>query len=267
MRPAWALLKYSLLSSLRYRSNRWWPVTEPLLLALPALLVAYWGEQAGYLGAFTDQAGTEDYLGYMLLGALYWNFVEVVWWIALALRGAMREGTLESVLATSITRLGLIGAWSGARMLVVIPTLLAGVGLLGAFSGFPPWPGWGEAVVVVVLSVIGSYGFAFLLFGLTLRFKDADSLISLMGNAAPLLGGVFFPVTVLPAPLRSLSLVFPFTYGADALRGLWFGTPTLFPAPTQYAVLGALGLAYLGLGWWALGRFERRARLAGMEWF
>ncbi|MFH1609384.1 MAG: ABC transporter permease, partial [Candidatus Bipolaricaulota bacterium] len=152
-------------------------------------------------------------------------------------------------------------------MLVVIPTLLAGVGLLGAFSGFPLGPRWGEALLVLVLSMIGSYGLAFLLFGLTLRFKDADSLIGLVGNAAPLLGGVFFPVTLLPEPLRSLALVFPFTYGVDALRGLWFGTPTLFPALTQYALLGALGLGYLGLGWWALGHFERRGRLAGMEGF
>lgn len=267
MRATWALLKYSFVGTFRYRSNRMWPVTQPLLLALPVLLVAYWGQQAGTLGAFVEQAGTPNYVAYMLLGALYWNFVEVVWWIPWGLREAMLSGTLESLLATSLPRLGLLGAWSGARMLVVVPSFAVGVGLVAGFSGFPAWPGWAEAVLTLALSAVGSCGFAFLLFGLTLRFKDAGSLISLVGNSAPLLGGVFFPVALLPQPLRALSLLFPFTYGVDLLRGAWFGSPTLFPVAVQLPLLAGLSLAYLLLGWAALLHFERRARERGFEGF
>ncbi len=141
------------------------------------------------------------------------------------------------------------------------------MGLVAGFSGFPAWPGWGEALVILALSAVGSYGFAFLLFGLTLRFKDAESVISLVGNTAPLLGGVFFPVSLLPQPLRALSFLFPFTYGADALRGVWFGSPTLFPRPVQLVLLAGLALAYLLLGWTALVHFERKARERGFEGF
>ncbi|HAZ30419.1 TPA: hypothetical protein DCY65_02475, partial [Candidatus Acetothermia bacterium] len=122
MRATWTLFKYSFLSAFRYRSNQMWPLTQPLLLSLPALLVAYWGERVGTLGTFAQLTGTTSYAAYMFLGALYWNFVEVVWWIPWGLRSAMTAGTLESLLATAIPRLGLLGAWSGARMLVVVPS-------------------------------------------------------------------------------------------------------------------------------------------------
>lgn len=62
--------------------------------------------------------------------------------------------------------------------------------------------------------------------------------LSLVGNAA-LLGGVFFPVAFLPGFLRPLALLFPFTYGVDALRALWLGTESLFPLPYEFATFGA----------------------------
>jgi ABC-2 type transporter. len=100
-----------------------------------------------------------------------------------------------------------------------------------------------------------------------LRFKDAGSVVSILGNSAPLLGGVFFSVALLPQPLRVLSLAFPFTYGADALRALWLGTVPLFPLRQELGLLGLLAAGYLALGWWALLRFERLARHHGLESF
>jgi len=267
MRATWTFLWYSFIGTFRYRSNRMWPVTQPLLLVLPALLVAYWGERVGVPGTFAEMAGAASYAAYMLLGALYWNFVEVVWEIPWGLRSAMTEGTLESLLATAIPRLGLLGAWSGARMLVVIPSFVVGGTLVALWAGVPQGESLGMAALILLVSAAGSYGFAFLLFGLTLRYKDAESLISLVGNTAPLLGGVFFPVTLLPQPLRTLSLLYPFTYGVDALRGAWFGSPTMFAMPVQLGILASLSVAYLVLGWAALGRIERRARQHGLEGF
>lgn len=119
----------------------------------------------------------------------------------------------------------------------------------------------------MAVSLLGSYGLAFFLFGLTLRFKDADSVLGLVGNAAPLVGGVFFPVALLPGFLRPLSYAFPFTYGVDALRALWLETPAVFPLRLQLPLLGVLALIYVGLGWWALVYFERRACHHGLEGF
>jgi len=71
-------------------------------------------------------------------------------------------------------------------------------------------------------------------------------LLNLVGNVAPLLGGMFLPIAFLPGFLRPVSL---------------------FAMPVQLAVLAALGLVYLVLGWWALGRFEQSSRHHGLEGF
>jgi ABC-2 type transport system permease protein len=244
-----------------------WSLVFPVALALPALLLGLWGERMGLGPEFADRAGTPDFLGYLLLGALYWNFVEVVWSLVFSLRQAMRQGMLESLLSTGISRAGLIGAWSGSRFAVEVIPSLATLGLILALSGVPPWPRWGGVVAVWILSLGASYGFAFLLFGLTLRFKDAESIISILGNTAPLLGGVFFPIALLPTFLQPLSYVFPFAYGADAVRALWLGTPAMFPMGLQVGLLGVMAVAYVVLGWWALVYFERRARHHGLEGF
>lgn len=267
MRPAWTLLVCSLKARARYRGDFYWSTASPLLLALPAVLLGYWGEQLGLLAAFAETTGTTRYALYVLLGAVYWNYVEAVWSIAFSLRGAMRSGVLESLLATGLSRWGLIAAWSGARLLGVTVHSVLAIALVVALAGWPGGAAVGAIVLVWAFSLLGSYGLAFVLFGLTLRFKDAESLLSLVGNVAPLLGGVFFPVAFLPGFLRPLALAFPFTYGVDALRSLWLGTETLFPLSFQFAVLGALGLVYLVLGWWALGRFERLGRHHGLEGF
>jgi len=267
MRPAWALLTYSAKARARYRGDLAWSSASPFLVALPAILVGFWGERLGLLDEFVAATGTGRYAVYLLLGAVYWNYVEAVWSIAFTLRMGMRSGVLEALLLTGVSRLGLIAAWSGARLVTVTLHSVVAIGLVVAVVGLPGWAAVGQALVVLGLSVIGSYGLAFLLFGLTLRFKDAESLLSLIGNVAPLLGGVFVPVALLPGFLRPLSHLFPFAYGVDAVRALWLGTPTMFPLGLQVGLLGALAVAYVALGWCALVYFERRARHHGLEGF
>ena len=267
MRPALTLFIYTLKTMTRYRSEFYGSLTWPLFLALPAVLLGYWGEKLGLLSSFAEVTGTARYVGYLLLGAVYWNYVEAVWSIAFSLRGAMRSGVLESLFITRLSRLGMILAWSGARLLGVTVHSAFAIALVVGLAGWPGKGVVGRLVLVWAFSLLGSYGLAFLLFGLTLRFKDAESLLSLVGNIAPLLGGVFFPIGLLPGFMRPFSLMLPFTYGVDALRALWFGGQSILPLPFEFTLLGALAFVYLVLGWWAMGRFVRLARHHGLEGF
>ncbi len=267
MRPILCFMRYSFLAIFRYRTNQLWPITQPILLALPALLVALWGEKLGTLESFAGATGTKSYAAYILLGALYWNFVEVVWWIPLSVWGAMRQGTLETLWASPISRIGVIVGWAGARALTVLPSFAVGVVLLGIFHPFPTELALGQALLVLFLSLVGSYGLAFAMVGLTLRFKDAESIVSIVGNSAPLIGGVFFPVHFLPWPLRVFAFLFPFTYGADALRALWFGSPTLFPLSLQFLLLAVVALFFFVLGWAVFRYLERKSREGSLGTF
>ncbi len=240
MRPALTLFVYAVQTMTRYRSEFYGSLTWPLLLALPALLLGYWGEKLGLLSAFAEATGTSRYVVYLLLGAVYWNYVEAVWSIAFSLRGAMRSGVLESLLLTRLSRLGMIMAWSGARLLGVTMHSAFAIALVIGLAGWPGRVAVGQIALVWTFSLLGSYGLAFVLFGLTLRFKDAESLLSLVGNIAPLLGGVFFPIVLLPGFMRPFSLMLPFTYRVDALRALWLGGNRFSPCLSSSQCSGRL---------------------------
>lgn len=96
------------------------------------------------------------------------------------------------------------------------------------------------------------------------------------GLLATLVAGSYYPVTVLPTPLRWLACVIPHTYAFDALRrllcpGAHLGTPVL---PVQHALplspllLDGLALLLFGglllpLGFYLYGRGIERARANG----
>jgi ABC-2 type transport system permease protein len=65
--------------------------------------------------------------------------------------------------------------------------------------------------------------------------------------ASNLLGGVLYPVAVLPTPLLWLSALLPITHSANALRfGLLAGHPQASLHET--AILALLSALYLGVG-------------------
>jgi len=123
MRCALLFAWYAFLGSFRYCDNQLWPLTAPLSLVLPALLVGVWGARTAGVAGFMALSGTPNFV-YLLLGAFYWNFVEVVWSVALSVQRALRSGVLEALWVAPIPRLGLLLGWSLARMLVVVPAFL-----------------------------------------------------------------------------------------------------------------------------------------------
>jgi ABC-2 type transport system permease protein len=53
----------------------------------------------------------------------------------------------------------------------------------------------------------------------TVVFKQTTALLTLATTAIALIGGVYFPVQLLPGALEFLANLLPFTWGLDVLRG------------------------------------------------
>ena len=59
-----------------------------------------------------------------------------------------------------------------------------------------------------------------------LLFREADPVTWILSGLMKLLGGVFFPVALLPEALQGLSRLLPLTYGLEGLRrAVLTGTP------------------------------------------
>jgi ABC-2 type transport system permease protein len=67
------------------------------------------------------------------------------------------------------------------------------------------------AVVVQSLTVLAFSGIGILSASFTMVFKRVDPVNFLFGSASTLLGGVFYPITILPGWLQLISYLVPLT--------------------------------------------------------
>src|SRR4051812_6379674 len=67
----------------------------------------------------------------------------------------------------------------------------------------------------------------------TVVFKQTTAVLALATSGIALIGGVYFPIELLPGALRSLAELLPFTWGLEVLRGALL---------TGHFELGRLGL-------------------------
>ena len=131
-------------------------------------------------------------------------------------------GTFETLMATP-TRPSLVIAGSGAYDLLRatlsgLLLLLAAVVLFDLRLDIDASSTLAAAVALpAALGLFAALGIAVAAF--TVVFKQTTALLGLLGAGIGLMAGAYFPVDVLPGPLRALADVFPFTWAVDVLRG------------------------------------------------
>lgn len=135
------------------------------------------------------------------------------------LRDEQLQGTLETVLAspTKLSTVAIGGVlwdflWATADVAVY---LIIGVGLFGLDIGRMNVP---ASLVLILLSIacLASIGI-FSACGVLL-WKEGDPVAWVSGGAMKLLSGVYFPVALLPLPLRWLAQCSPLTYVLEGIR-------------------------------------------------
>ncbi len=86
----------------------------------------------------------------------------------------------------------------------------------------------------------------------TFRVKSFNFLANLTQFAVIGLCGVFFPLSILPTPVRIVSLAIPFTYYADLMRytaaSQAAGTTTIFDPAFEFTIAAILSIAVFLLG-------------------
>lgn len=231
-----------------------------IILTLAGLMFSAQGARGG---SGSDVAGLVVY-GFILF--IYLS--DTLWSIGFNVRREQKQGTLEQLYLSPASKFAALAArvaitlvWTG--LLSVLSAVLMRA-LLGTLPFHNGWLG----LLILILSLMGTFGTGFAFAALTLRIKEAaNTAINLVQFGFMVFCAPFFPFAALPAPLLFVSKLIPLSYCVDAFRSTLMGYPNGFPelAPieVELIIVTIFGLGMPLLGFWLYQRAEDTARRKG----
>ncbi len=161
-----------------------------------------------------------DYFAFVLLGIAFSGYFSVgLSGFANRLRQAQTTGTLEAMLSTP-TRLAII-ILSSAQWDYLMTTMRVGLYLLigGVFLGVDLSHGnYAAAGLILILSIVSFASLGIVAAGIIMIIKRGNPITWIFGTTTTLLGGVYYPVTVMPPWLQQIANWIPVTYALRSMR-------------------------------------------------
>lgn len=205
-----------------------------------------------------------DYFAYLLVGIVLSDYLNTsLDAFSAGIRESQLTGTLEALIST---RTSLPTILLGTALypllrtsLIVVIYLGLGVGLLGVrLSG-----NWLAAALVLVLALAVFAGFGVLSASFIMVLKRSSPVGWLLWGASSLLGGVIYPVAVLPDWLRAISMLLPITHAIDGMRAALLADARWIDVAPTIVILGLFATVLLPLSFVAFAGATRWARVAG----
>lgn len=203
------------------------------------------GSTGGHLSAY----GGGQYFPFVLVGLALAGFQTVALTsISFAIQHGMYTGTLEAMLVTPTSLSTIVFSSVLYQFVSALLSLLLYV-VFGAllFNFSLAHTNLGSAAVILALTLLAHLPLGIFSASFLLIFKRGDPVTSLVGSLSALLAGVFFPLTVLPDWLQTVSFFLPFTHALEGLRQAVLNGRTLLELSTQVGVLSLFAAVLLPL--------------------
>lgn len=205
-----------------------------------------------------------DYFAFAIIGvALSGYFTLGLTAFASTLRESQTTGTLEALLMTPAPLpLVVIGSavWSYTFTSLRI-SLYLGMGMLLGLS--LRGANYAAALVTLLLAVIAFAGIGILSAAVIMIIKRGDPLTGILGSLSNLLGGVLYPIEVLPDWLQVVSRLLPITYALRAMRDALLRGASWRELAPDLGVLALFCAVLLPLSLWVFRLAVQRARREG----
>ena len=161
-----------------------------------------------------------DYFSFVIIGLAFGGYFSVgLSGFANALRKAQTTGTLEALIMTPAPLAVIItgsAAWSYIfTTFRVMVYLLLGTLVLGLDIGDANVAG---ALLVLLLSIIAFASIGIIAASIIMVVKRGDPITGLFSSVSFLLGGIYYPLDVLPGWLQPLANLLPITFSVRAMR-------------------------------------------------
>lgn len=205
-----------------------------------------------------------DYFSFVIIGVALTDYLSVsLEGFSSEIRSAQVEGTLEALLVTptsvsTILFSSTLYSYSVTSIRVVVyivlGTVLFGLNLhMTSILSF---------MVVMILTVVSFAGIGLISAGFIIVFKQGSPVNLLVTAGSGLLGGVFYPVDILPSWLEPFSQILPITHALEAMRQILINGASFAAVYNQILILAIFSALLLPIG---LAAFQYGLRIAKKE--
>jgi ABC-2 type transport system permease protein len=206
-----------------------------------------------------------NYLAFVLIGIAFSGYFSVgLNGFASSIRGAQTTGTLEAMLMTptSVSTIVLFSAlWEYLTVTFHIIVYLAiGQLFLGIDLSHSNLP---AALVTLMLTVISFSSIGIIAASFIMVLKRGDPVTWLFNSVSSLLGGVYYPVAILPDWLQFVAALLPITYALRAMRLSLLQGASITQLLPDLLVLGLFGAILMPLGLFVFRWAVYRAKVEG----
>lgn len=205
-----------------------------------------------------------DYFVFVIIGIAFTNYLRVgLTAISTKVRDGQLMGTLE-LLIISPSRLSTVLLSSAAWSHVLATFGVVVYVVFGLLLG-PPLeaPNIGLALLAVVIAIVGFNALGLLAAASVIVLKQASGVNWVVSTASVLLAGVFYPSSILPAPLQPVAQALPMTHALEIVRRALLDGASVVEVLPQLGLLVALTAVLLPLGILACRWAVRFARTDG----
>ncbi len=224
-----------------------WPIIYPFAYIFVCEALA--GPDNVAVSTFAGLAGTDDYTSYIVIGAMFWWwFNMILWGFGSSLRQEQVRGTLESNWLAPAPKVFLLLGSAWADLLVCLGMLgvswlsgrfLYGVRMLGSI--------W-HLLTVVAVSVPSIYGIGIIFASLVLVAKETNSFVYFTRGLITVFAGITYPIAVLPGWMSAISRALPLTHSINAVRAIATGSSLgAVSSELQYLLISGAVLLAAGL--------------------
>ncbi|RJQ18753.1 MAG: ABC transporter permease [Nitrospiraceae bacterium] len=206
-----------------------------------------------------------NYFSFVLLGVAFYGYLGLsVRSLAETVREGQEMGTLEALLVTQTEVPTIIISsslysfiWASARVAVY---LLIGVLVFGVDLGNANIAG---ALLLLLLTIISLGGLGMISASFIMVLKKGDPVGWIFTSISGLLGGLYYPVSVLPDWLQNFSYLLPVTYALEGMRLALLSGYSLGGLLPYIAALTIFSVIMLPLGIFAFQYAVRKAKRDG----
>lgn len=204
------------------------------------------------------------YFGFVIIGLVIIQILTISLGVMpITVRQELVSGTIERFLVSAH---GPVNGILGTMLFPLLNALVSGSLMLliaALVFGLPLSTAAPLAIPLALLGTVAFMPFALLLVALVMAFKQVSSATQFIVSGVAIVGGLYFPIALLPSWIRWMSDVQPFTPATDLLRHVLVGTPLMHSALVEIAKLVAFAAALLPFGFFVLRAAIRYGQRVG----